>query len=590
MIAELKLMYAALGASNKRRLYMLLLVAALFTLLDFISTVSLMPFITFLLAPEKLGGTLFAHIFSLYGDLHTGRVLLIYGGSLILLQCARMIGSVFVAYRLNSFSYERFKEVAGATFVRFLNFSYEEYAATNPASFWRLINQDCMQYGNIFYYIMQLIIDVSAFACVFALLLWANFTLTLALTALAGLLALFMRPLNRLVAAAGALLASSWEECNRAVNETHGNFKIMRLVGGEEQAVGRFNQAAHGVTRSIAGLMTWQTTPRVAFEGIIIVLFILVACIISYFFNGIDVTSPLFSMYAIAVNKFVPAINRMLYNYQQLNYSLGAIKKGMDELMRHTEIKNMPKRQRVAPLPFNHALTCKDLSFTFAGQRQPLFDHLSLTVYKGERVAIIGKSGAGKSTLIDLLIGLQQPTAGTLHLDDTQLSKELLPRWWRMIGYIPQHIYLSDGTVRDNIVLGRAVDESELIACLKKAKALDFLQTKDGLDTRVGESGFQLSGGQKQRIALARALYGSPSLLILDEGTSALDQETEGQVLEEILALSRDTTVLMVTHRPSILSKCDRVLQIEEGMIHEMGYADMIASVTGNRGTPAAER
>lgn len=583
MTQNLRAMYGALSAANRRQLRGLLAVAGAFTLVDFISTASLMPFLTLLIAPEKLQGTFIADLLNLFGSPSAGAALFIYGTILVSLQLARFIGSVWVTYHLNNFSYDRFKEVACAAFARFLVYSYEEYASTNPAVLWRLLSQDGMQYGNIFYYIMQIIIDVSALSCVYALLLWVSFKLTFALTLLAAALGILMKPLNRLVSAAGSLLASSWEECYRVVNETHGNFKILRLVGGETQAAQRFEQSAQGVKKSIVSQMTLQTMPRVAFEVVIIVLFVIIAGFISHFFNGIDIASPLFSMYAIALNKFVPAINRILYHYQQLNYSLGAIKKGMDELLRYTTTPQTMATTAPERLPFNKNLSCNKLTFAFAGHK-PIFNGLSLQINKGERIAIIGKSGAGKSTLIDLLIGLQRPSGGSIGLDGVPLTQENLPSWWRMIGYIPQQTYLIEGSVRDNVVLGRPYDEAELISCLEKAKALEFLKAKDGLDTRVGEGGFQLSGGQKQRIALARALYGNPSLLVLDEGTAALDQETEDQVLEEILRLSRDTTVLMVTHRPAILSQCDRVLLVENGLVVET------ANVNPNISTPEPHR
>ncbi len=570
MLHELQAMYAALSMADRRQLRVLLLSAGAFTLLDFISTAVLMPFLTFLIAPDKLEGTFFFNLLSGFGSMGRGTSLLTYGAIIIGLQATRLLGSIWITYNLNSFSYERFKEVACAAFTRFLGYSYEEYAAINPAVLWRLLSQDGMQYGNICYYIMQIIIDVGAFACIYGLLLWVSFKLTLALTVMAGLLGVLMKPLNRLVSAAGSLLANSWEECYRVVNETHGNFKILRLVGGESQASRRFEQAATGVKKSVVSQMTLQTTPRVAFEVVIIVLFVMVAGCISHFFQAIDIASPLFSMYAIALNKFVPAINRILYHYQQLNYSLGAVKKGMNELLRYTTTKPIDQEPTSIPaISFTKNISCNDLTFTFAGQTRPIFQNLSLHINQGERIAIVGKSGAGKSTLIDLLIGLQRPTVGSIGIDGTPLIAETHPCWWRMIGYIPQQTYLIEGTVRENVVLGRPYNETELIACLEKAKALEFLKAKDGLDTQIGEGGFQMSGGQKQRIALARALYGNPALLILDEGTAALDQETEDQVLQEILRLTRDTTILMVTHRPAILDQCDRVLLVQDGMISE---------------------
>jgi len=141
--------------------------------------------------------------------------------------------------------------------------------------------------------------------------------------------------------------------------------------------------------------------------------------------------------------------------------------------------------------------------------------------------------------------------------------------WRKKIGYIPQSIYLFDGTVAENVVFHRSFDEKKLIQVLEKANIYDFLQTKEGLDTNVGDGGIQLSGGQKQRIGIARALYGDPDVLILDEATSALDVATEKRIMEEIYQVSAEKTLLVIAHRLSTLKKCEIIYRLDQGVITE---------------------
>ena len=163
---------------------------------------------------------------------------------------------------------------------------------------------------------------------------------------------------------------------------------------------------------------------------------------------------------------------------------------------------------------------------------------------------------------MDIIIGLYKSTSGKILIDGKELTDENVGSWRKKIGYIPQETYLFDGTVLDNVVFGREFDEQRLIDVLKKANIYDFLLTKDGIHTKVGEGGVKLSGGQKQRIAIARALYGDPEVLVLDEATSALDKQTEEKILKEIFEIGKDKTLIIVTHRTDTIKDCDVIFEL----------------------------
>jgi ABC-type multidrug transport system fused ATPase/permease subunit len=207
-----------------------------------------------------------------------------------------------------------------------------------------------------------------------------------------------------------------------------------------------------------------------------------------------------------------------------------------------------------------------DVNFSF--HDKIVLKSLSLVINKGERIAFIGKSGAGKSTLVDLIIGLYQPGQGEIRIDGRLLDESNLQSWRSKIGYIPQQVYLFDGTIQDNVCFGRKVDETLLEKVLMQANILNFLQTKQGVNTLVGEGGIQLSGGQKQRVAIARALYGQPKILVLDEATSALDNETEKKIMSEIYKISQDKTLIIIAHRLSTVEQCDVVYEIKNKTIN----------------------
>jgi ABC-type multidrug transport system fused ATPase/permease subunit len=213
---------------------------------------------------------------------------------------------------------------------------------------------------------------------------------------------------------------------------------------------------------------------------------------------------------------------------------------------------------------FNQKIELINVDFSY--QEKTVLKNITLTINKGEKIAFVGESGAGKSTLVDLIIGLYKPNKGQVKIDGTLLDESNLQNWRSQIGYIPQQVYLFDGTIADNVCFGRELNETLLEKVLKQANIFDFLQTKQGVNTLVGEGGIQLSGGQKQRVAIARALYGQPEILALDEATSALDDKTEKIIMDEIYRVSENKTLIIIAHRLSTVKHCDKIFKIEGGL------------------------
>ncbi len=204
-----------------------------------------------------------------------------------------------------------------------------------------------------------------------------------------------------------------------------------------------------------------------------------------------------------------------------------------------------------------------------SGVAPPVIQNLDLTIRAGEFCCLLGGSGAGKTTLADLLIGLIQPQEGRIVIDDTPLETVRLDAWRRLIGYVPQDVFLFNGTIRDNITMGDTdYTDAEIQEAIAKAGAADFIAAHaDGLDARVGERGVTLSGGQRQRICIARALIRRPRLLILDEATSALDSRTETEIASTVRSLTPEVTVLAITHRPALADIADMVFEITDGAV-----------------------
>jgi len=216
---------------------------------------------------------------------------------------------------------------------------------------------------------------------------------------------------------------------------------------------------------------------------------------------------------------------------------------------------------------------CKLVNVSFSHPRTPVLNNVSLDFPKGSITVLTGPSGAGKTTITDLLIGFRTPDSGQVLIDDRPLQEYALHQWRALLGYVPQELVLFHDTVFANIALGDPeIGEAEVRAALKAAGALDFVENMpEGLHTPVGEKGAKISGGQRQRIALARALVKRPKLLILDEVTSALDPETERAIIENILALRGQSTIIAITHRTAFLDIADQVYELANGRVVSTG-------------------
>jgi ATP-binding cassette subfamily B protein len=230
---------------------------------------------------------------------------------------------------------------------------------------------------------------------------------------------------------------------------------------------------------------------------------------------------------------------------------------------------------------FESALVLDKVNFRYTDDGPLVLRDVSLTIPRGSRVGFVGKTGSGKSTLVDLILGLLSPTSGEIRIDDEMLRPANTRMWQAKIAHVPQHIYLSDATIIENIAFGvarPAIVEARAYLAARNANVDSFItEQPKGYDALVGERGVRLSGGQRQRIGIARALYKPAAVLVLDEATSALDDATEASVMAAIHALGRDLTVLMIAHRVTTLRDCDIIFRVENGEIVASGsYAEVI--------------
>lgn len=299
-----------------------------------------------------------------------------------------------------------------------------------------------------------------------------------------------------------------------------------------------------------------------------------------------DVSGLITNLSTIAVGAFriLPAlggitsgINTITMYTTQLNgthHTLQTVKR-LEEKEKERETNETPHEF----VRFEKELDVCDVTFGYPNGEGNVLNHINLRIGKGESIALIGPSGAGKTTLADILLGLLKPQEGKVLMDEKDIE-ELGEDWSRVVGYVPQSMYLIDDTVKNNVAFGEAeqeIDEARVWEVLRIAQLDTYIKgLKNGIDTRVGEMGVNFSGGQRQRMAIARALYRNPDILILDEATAALDNETEAEVMRAIEALQGYKTLIIVAHRLTTIKKCDIIYEVKDGTVIRKNKEDMV--------------
>lgn len=361
---------------------------------------------------------------------------------------------------------------------------------------------------------------------------------------------------------------------------------LQQALGGvKEVAVfGREGYFADAISRDDAGRMrvavvhaALESVPRLITESAFVLGLVGLVVALELRTGSIAAVMPFIGLYAYAGFRLIPAGHRIAYQAGAMRYDAAATEtlcRDLDELAAlQTKRSSQPEAAATA-MHFRDRLNIESLSYKYAGSERPVLDGIDLSLRCGECVAIVGATGAGKTTLVDVIMGLLEPASGRITVDGTAISANLR-EWRRQVGYVPQTPFLLDDTLRRNIAFGVAdadIDEAAVQDAVRVAQLREFVDAlPSGLDTTLGERGMRLSGGERQRVSIARALYGDPDLLVLDEATSSLDPGTERALTQAIDQLKGRKTLLVVAHRLSTVEHADRVVVLKHGRVDAIG-------------------
>ncbi len=486
-----------------------------------------------------------------------------FGFFLIFFYLFRSGVNLFYFYLLSRFSRGRYHLLAYRLFENYLGMSYRNFIEKNSSELNKTIVQEAHNLTLLLSSFLFMISEVFVVILIYSMMLYINWKITILLSLILGVNAVFIvKFITPKIKRAGDKRERFQKDFFEIINSTLGNFKLIKLKSDQQEIMDRFSNASYGYAKSNIANETFGQFPRLFLEaiGFSIISFIVIYLVLKYQ-SDISGALALISMFVVGLYRLMPSVNRILTSYNQIMFYSGALDIVHNDLMYDSEILSQET------IEFNRSIELHDVYFGY-NEEKLLFSGLELKIEKGQSIAFVGESGGGKSTLVDLIMGLYRPVEGGIMIDGVRLTDHNIRAWRQKIGYIPQSIYLFDGTVAQNVAFGSDIDAARVKEVLRQANILEFLERhQEGIETVVGEGGIKLSGGQKQRIAIARALYNDPEVLVLDEATSALDTETEAKIMDEIYEIAREKTLIIIAHRLSTIERCDRKYKLENGRI-----------------------
>lgn len=565
-------LWAALNPATRRRLKFATLGSLLVAMLEVIGVALIVPLTQLLTDPDNPSGLL-SRISGVFGDPSQGTLAIIMAAIVFVTFVFKGLFTMFFRWWVLGFVNSHAANQADELFRRYMYGPYSFHLKRNSAALLRTLNTAVNQaYVSVLSAGMILITEGATMVAIGAVLLVMRPIPAVATVAYFGITAwAFMRFARRRAHEAGVELQETQRTQLKSSLQGLAGIKEVTVRGTQDHFVESFAESRHRTAKAQQMSAFLGEAPRYIVE-MVFILGIAVMCITIFAQANPTQGTATLALFIVAGFRIMPSITRVMSAINTLRVGRNGVDlvlEDFDELPEPTIDDRI-----VRGIPITTGLQIQDLQFRYPEADQSALRGVSFDLPVGESIAIVGASGAGKTTLVDLILGLYEPTSGTISADGHDIRRDL-DAWQRSIGLVPQEVYLLDDSIAANITFGERADAFEadrLAEAVSRAQLDDLMaELPDGLDTVIGERGVRLSGGQRQRIGIARALYVRPQLLVLDEATSALDNETERRITDTIDALHGELTMIVVAHRLSTVRRCDQLIFMADGAIESIG-------------------
>lgn len=560
-------LWEKIGRIRRVQAIYLLMLMMLASACEIFSLGALVPFLGALSAPDLISNNSFfkGHIHSsvMFDD---DQVLLIFTVIFIIATLFSALTRLWLLTASSKFAYSVGSELSLEIYERVLSQSYIWHCRLNSSDAINIISNKVNAVISLLSALLTLCSSILIGFGIFALLMYVNPSVASSIFFGIGSFYFFLSLIYRYrLKGNSETISSKSTKVIKNLQEGLGGIRDILLYRNQNYYCKVFSEDDSSLRKAQASSVIIANSPRYLVEGLGMIFIALTAYyLVSKNIDAGLVVLPLLGTIALAAQRLLPLL-------QQSYSSWSGIQSGLDSLrdvlaFRALKLINQPVGGIHTPFKFDSAVVLENITFRYSENSPLIFKEINLTIKKGCRIGIVGKTGSGKSTLVDILMCLLMPSSGEMRIDGVTLNESNRGLWMQNVAHVPQSIYLADSSLEENIAFGvpkSLIDFDRVKLAAKQAQLVDFIENlPEGFATKVGERGVRLSGGQRQRIGIARALYRNASLIIFDEGTSALDAKTEESIMSAINNLSRELTIVLVAHRLSTLENCDQIIRV----------------------------
>lgn len=535
-------------------------------LLNFVGIATLIPILVLIL--DRNATSTNPYIAKLYTLLNPSSY-----AQFVVAVCAAIVGIIvlkniatLLLYRTErNYIYGLYKHLSESLYLTYHNHGYSFVKSQNSAVLTRNVNVVSLMFvAGVLKPLATIISEALLFVLIMGAIAWYTPTVALLATAIfLPIVAIFYLVMRRRLNDIGELENAAQRLKSRIVAESFRGYADIEIGGAFPQMFSRFDSAINDIVKLRKRNATIGQLPQLFTEvGLAIGLATLVILSLGY---SSEHMALVFGIFAVAAIRLIPSIRGIMSSWSTIRYNLYTI-----DTMSDAKADNITlPTHEVERINFRSTIELRNISYTFSDAAMPTIENLSLTIKQGERIGIQGSSGIGKTTLFNLMLGLYSPTAGAIYVDGVKLDNSNLRKWQNSIGYVSQSVFITEGTIAENIAFGEQadnIDYSRISKAIEQSDLKEFIASLDkGANTRIGEQGSRLSGGQRQRIGIARALYKGCDILLFDEATSSLDNTSEQNInraIERLSAENNALTIVVIAHRDSSLEYCDRIITL----------------------------
>jgi len=559
---------------NKRRRFqykILLLIMIISSLAEMISIGAIVPFLAILTTPEKVYENEATKTIVNYFYINSPNELIL---PLTLIFCAAILISgaikLLLLWATTSISHATGSDLSYAIYERTLFQPYSVHIARNSSDVIVGISTKVNLVINNLMQMLTLISSSALLISIFSILLLIDALVSI--SAMVGLLSVYITItwITRNKAKINSIkVAENSIKVIKLLQEGLGGIRDI-LIDGTQSAYCKIYKSVDLPLRKAQGSNSFiSSSPRSIVEALSLILIALIAYILASSEEGFVKYIPVLGSLALGAQRMLPAVQQIYSSWT----SIRGDQKSMEDTIKllNQKMPNVNINEKRNKIEFKNKIEINKVSFSYDNSNKKNINNINLIIKKGSKVGVIGTTGSGKSTLLDILMGLLEPSEGSIKIDNVKLSAGNKREWQAHIAHVPQSIFLSDSTIAENIAFGVDIEnidyERVKLAASQAQITVDIESWKDKYNTMVGEKGVRLSGGQRQRIGIARALYKTVDVLIFDEATSALDNKTEQAVMQAIEELSDEITIVIIAHRLSTLDNCDLKIELDDGKI-----------------------